>query len=42
MKPSHFTEKRFMKKLLGMFLVVVMLASVGILPASKVQAAELP
>lgn len=38
MKPSHFTAKRFMKKVLGMFLVVVMLASIGILPASKVQA----
>lgn len=39
MKPSHFTEKRLMKKVLVMFLVVVMLASIGILPVSKVQAA---
>lgn len=39
MKPSHFAAKRFMKKVLGMFLVVVMLASIGILPPSKVQAA---
>lgn len=39
MKPSHFTEKRVMKKVLGLFLAVVMLASVGVLPASKVQAA---
>ncbi len=32
MNPSHFTEKRFTKKVLAMFLVVVMLASVGMLP----------
>ncbi|MCZ4150529.1 hypothetical protein BZG21_39775, partial [Escherichia coli] len=39
MKPFHFMEKRLVKKVLGLFLVIVMLASIGVMPASKVQAA---
>lgn len=39
MNPFHFMEKRLVKKVLGLLLVIVMLTGVGAMPASKVQAA---
>ncbi|CAM3602756.1 MULTISPECIES: family 16 glycosylhydrolase [Paenibacillus] len=42
MKRSHYhsTERRFRRKGLGLFLAIVLLVSLGLMPASKVQAAE--
>ena len=42
MKRSHYhsTERRFRRKGLSLFLAIVLLVSLGLMPASKVQAAE--
>ncbi|MGV2788044.1 glycoside hydrolase family 16 protein, partial [Clostridium perfringens] len=40
MKRSQTSEKRYRQRVLSLFLAVVMLASIGLLPTSKVQAAE--
>lgn len=40
MKRSYATERRYLQKGLSLFFAVVMLASVGLWPASKVEAAD--
>ncbi|MGE7825548.1 family 16 glycosylhydrolase [Paenibacillus sp. NPDC093718] len=40
MKRSQISERRYRQKLLSLFLAVVMLAAIGLLPTSRVQAAE--
>lgn len=40
MKRSQISERRYRQKVLSLFLAVMMLAGIGLLPASKVQAAD--